>query len=78
MRHVPASVPKPPYAGVMAAEQYHGSHVQSPEIIEAMRFAGRIARTMLMLMMLVVTVPMFMLHRFMNVVMIVPLGQMQP
>ena len=42
----------------------------------AMRFAGRIARTMLMLMMLVVTVPMFMLHRFMNVVMIVSLGEM--
>ncbi len=43
MRHVPASVPKPPYAGVMAAEQYHGSHVQTPEVIEAMRLAGRIA-----------------------------------
>ncbi len=43
MRHVPASVPKPPYAGVMAAEHYEGSHVQSAEVIEAMREAGRIA-----------------------------------
>ena len=42
----------------------------------AMWFADRIARTMLVLVMLVVTVPMFMLHRFMNVVMIVSLGEM--
>ena len=43
MRSVPAGVPIPSYAGVMAAEHYDGSDVQSPEVIEAMRHAGRIA-----------------------------------
>ena len=39
---------------------------------------GRIGRTMLVLMMLVVTMPVFMLHRLVNVLVLVPLGQMQP
>ena len=43
MRHVPSNVQKPPYAGEMTAEHYTGSHVQSPEIIEKMKKAGRIA-----------------------------------
>ncbi len=43
MRAVPSNVPRPPYAGVMSAEQYDGSDVQSAEVIEAMRLAGRIA-----------------------------------
>jgi len=42
-RRVPASVARPPYVGVMGPEQYDGSDVQPPEIIEAMREAGRIA-----------------------------------
>ena len=43
MLSVPHSVPRPPYVGVMAAEHYHGDDVQTPEVIEAMREAGRIA-----------------------------------
>ena len=43
MRPVPASVPRPPYVGVMAAESYDGPDAQPPEIVEAMRRAGRIA-----------------------------------
>ena len=41
-------------------------------------FTGRIAGTMHVLVMLVVTMPMFMLHRFVNVLTIMPFGQMQP
>lgn len=43
MRSVPSSVPRPPYVGVMGPEIYDGSDVQSDEVIEAMRLAGRIA-----------------------------------
>jgi len=43
MRQVPVGVARPPYVGVMAPELYTGSDVQTPEIIEAMRHAGRIA-----------------------------------
>ena len=43
-----------------------------------MRLTLRIVRAMVVLMMLVVTMPMFMLHRCMKVFMLVPLGQMQP
>ncbi|MGB3956160.1 MAG: type I methionyl aminopeptidase [Brooklawnia sp.] len=43
MRPVPTSVARPPYVGVMAAEQYDGPDEQSAEVIEAMRHAGRIA-----------------------------------
>ena len=43
MRPVPPSIVKPDYVGVMEAQHYDGSHIQSPEIVEAMRHAGRIA-----------------------------------
>ncbi|MFB9619997.1 type I methionyl aminopeptidase [Brooklawnia cerclae] len=43
MRHVPAGVVRPPYVGDMGSENYDGPDVQSPEIVEAMRLAGRIA-----------------------------------
>ncbi|AZZ39852.1 type I methionyl aminopeptidase [Acidipropionibacterium jensenii] len=41
---VPASIPRPPYVGLGDVdEDYQGSHVQTPEVIEAMKEAGRIA-----------------------------------
>jgi hypothetical protein len=43
-----------------------------------MRLAWRIVWAMIVLMVLVVAVPMLMLHGFMNVFMLVSLGQMQP
>ncbi|MGI5951275.1 MAG: type I methionyl aminopeptidase [Brooklawnia sp.] len=43
MRPVPSSVSRPPYVGVMAAEDYDGPDVQSAEVIQAMRLAGQIA-----------------------------------
>jgi hypothetical protein len=49
----------------------HQAHVTMPM---SMRFAGRIAGAMRVLMMLVVTMPVFMLHRFVNVLVLVPLG----
>ena len=42
----------------------------------SMRFAGRVAGAMRVLMMLVVTIPVFMLHRLVNV--LVSFRQMQP
>ena len=42
-RPVPGSVARPPYVGVMGPEHYDGDDVQTPEVIEAMREAGRIA-----------------------------------
>ena len=41
-------------------------------------FTGRIAGTMRVLMMLVVTMSVFMLHRLVNVLMLMTFGQMQP
>lgn len=43
LRHVPASIERPAYVGDMGPEVYTGSHVQTPEIIEKMREAGKIA-----------------------------------
>lgn len=43
MRGVPHSIPRPPYVGDPGPEVYIGSHVQSAEVIEKMRIAGRIA-----------------------------------
>ena len=43
MRSTPAHIVKPDYVGVMRAENYAGSDVQSPDVIERMRVAGRIA-----------------------------------
>jgi len=40
---VPNQIVQPPYVGVMQSENYTGSDVQSPEIIDAMRATGRIA-----------------------------------
>ncbi len=43
MRPVPAHIPRPPYVGRPRPEHYDGPHVQTPETIEKMRVAGRIA-----------------------------------
>lgn len=43
MRPVPPDVDLPSYVGVMEPEVYHGSDVQSEEIVARMRIAGRIA-----------------------------------
>jgi len=42
-REVPASIARPPYVSRAAPAPYTGDDVQSPEIIEKMRVAGRIA-----------------------------------
>ena len=42
-RQVPRSITRPHYVGRPAPDPYRGSHVQSPELIEKMRVAGRIA-----------------------------------
>lgn len=43
MRPVPAHIERPPYVGKRGGEHYTGSHVQSPDVIEAMREVGKIA-----------------------------------
>jgi methionyl aminopeptidase len=43
MRQVPASIPRPEYVGKKSPAKYSGSHVQSPEAIEKIRAAGKIA-----------------------------------
>jgi methionyl aminopeptidase len=42
-RPVPAAIERPHYVGRPGPEWYTGSHVQTPETIEKMRLAGRIA-----------------------------------
>jgi methionyl aminopeptidase len=42
-RPVPASIERPEYVGQPAPLPYRGPHVQSPETIEKMRVAGRLA-----------------------------------
>jgi methionyl aminopeptidase len=42
-REVPASIPRPPYVGRTAPDRYTGDDVQTPETIERIRIAGRIA-----------------------------------
>jgi methionyl aminopeptidase len=42
-RGVPASIPRPPYVGDPGPEVYLGPDVQSAEVIEKMRLAGKIA-----------------------------------
>ncbi|GAB2594598.1 type I methionyl aminopeptidase [Streptomyces capparidis] len=42
-RSVPASIPRPEYVGKTAPAPYDGPETQSPETIEKMRVAGRIA-----------------------------------
>lgn len=42
-RQVPAHIPRPEYVGKKEPKQWRGSHVQTPETIERMRAAGRLA-----------------------------------
>jgi methionyl aminopeptidase len=42
-RHVPARIPRPEYVGKSMPSRYTGSDEQTPETIEKMRIAGRIA-----------------------------------
>ncbi|MGH3662556.1 MAG: type I methionyl aminopeptidase [Micromonosporaceae bacterium] len=42
-REVPAHIPRPEYVGKRAPQPFTGSEVKSPEIIERMRRAGRLA-----------------------------------
>src|SRR5690606_30534586 len=42
-RDVPKSIVRPEYVDRPAPKPYKGSHVQTPEVIEAMRESGRIA-----------------------------------
>jgi len=48
-RPVPAHIPRPEYVGRRAPRPYTGSHVQTPETIEKMRVAGRLAARALQL-----------------------------
>ena len=43
LREVPASIPRPHYVGRLAPDPFTGDDVQSHEIIEKMRIAGRLA-----------------------------------
>jgi methionyl aminopeptidase len=43
LRPVPAHIPRPDYVGRPGPRRYTGSHVQTPETIEKMRVAGRLA-----------------------------------
>ena len=43
VRDVPRSIPRPEYVGRPAPKRYTGSDVQTPDVIERMRVAGRIA-----------------------------------
>lgn len=42
-RSVPRHIQRPPYVGQPGPEPYHGSDVQTPETVEKMRVAGKIA-----------------------------------
>src|SRR5919202_6817824 len=42
-RAVPAFIPRPEYVGKKRPKEWRGSHVQTPETIERMRVAGRLA-----------------------------------
>jgi methionyl aminopeptidase len=48
-RRVPSQIPRPEYVGKERPTPYTGSHVQTPETIEKMRVAGRIAARALQL-----------------------------
>jgi len=43
MRGVPGNIPRPEYVGKRGPAKYTGSYVQSPEQIEKIRAAGKIA-----------------------------------
>ena len=42
-RAVPAQIVRPEYVGKKRPKEWRGSHVQTPETIEKMRVAGRLA-----------------------------------
>jgi methionyl aminopeptidase len=42
-RAVPRSIPRPPYVGRQGPDPYLGSDVQTPDVIDRMRRAGRVA-----------------------------------
>ena len=42
-RQVPAGIPRPEYVGKKAPKRHRGSDVQTPEVIEKMRLASRLA-----------------------------------
>jgi methionyl aminopeptidase len=42
-REVPAAIPRPEYVGKPGPKKYRGSDIQTPETIEKMRIAGRLA-----------------------------------
>ncbi len=48
-RQVPSQTPRPEYVGRRAPKRYQGSDVQTPETIEKMRIAGRLAAQALQL-----------------------------
>ncbi len=48
-RQVPSQIPRPEYVGRRAPKRYQGSDVQTPETIEKMRIAGRLAAQALQL-----------------------------
>jgi methionyl aminopeptidase len=48
-RQVPSQIPRPEYVGRRAPKRYQGSDVQTPETIEKMRVAGRLAAQALQL-----------------------------
>src|SRR5262245_30539568 len=48
-RQVPSHIPRPEYVGKPEPKQWRGSNVQTPETIEKMRVAGRIAAQALQL-----------------------------
>ncbi|MDG4823634.1 type I methionyl aminopeptidase [Asanoa sp. WMMD1127] len=43
LRQVPSSIPRPEYVGKKGPTPWRGSHVQTPETVEKMRVAGRLA-----------------------------------
>ena len=43
MRPVPSQIARPEYVGKKRPQEWRGSHVQTPETIEKMRIAGRLA-----------------------------------
>lgn len=53
-------------------------HERGVPVRVGVRLAGRIGGSVLVLVMFVVPMPVLVLHRFMEVFVLMPLGQMQP
>ena len=49
MRSVPAEIPRPPYADTGVVEWWDEPRIKSPDVIERMRYAGRVAAEILRL-----------------------------